>query len=104
MSQTQVGFHDAHVTVTAAPPPTTARTAQPPWSGPAIGRVYEPPSAADLQRDRDQAEQRRRASMRPADKSVAAVQTALDAIVAERAAAAARLTARQEAVTALQDG
>ena len=55
-------------------------------------------------RQQNETEMSRQARMRPADKSPAAVQAALDAIVAEQAIAATRLLARQEAVDALQKG
>ena len=104
MTQTQVGFADAHTTVVAPAGPVAPRTVPPAWNLTA-SRVYEPPTAADLQRERAEAERQRLARRRPADKSPAAVQAALDNVTLDLATATATVSRRQdEAAEALATG
>ena len=103
MSQSAVGYDNAHIT--ALP---NAWTSVPKVSSPAPEwrpeMVTTPPSQAELAEQARDAEARRQASLRPADKSVEAVQVALDNIVRERAVADHRLSARRDAVARLLDG
>ncbi len=84
-------------------PPARADNPPPKWS-PLDKIVREPPSAQQIAREQREAEEARIARMRPADKSVRAVQAAVDAIIAERAIADARLLARRDAEEGLSDG
>jgi hypothetical protein len=103
MSQSAVGYDNAHITTLP-----TAWAAGPKVTSPAPEwrpeMVTTPLSAEELAEQARDAEARRLASLRPADKSVEAVQAALENIVRERAIADHRLSARRDAVARLLDG